>query len=163
MNEKRVSIRSIPNGQYFKFGDDLDNTHKNLRLVSLSEGSAVIAGMHRATRNDPWKAISPSYCISVSTEIVPISEAELTKEEEPEDKPKVEKEKGTGKRGRKPSTFILIIPQDKEFSMNDLVASHGKTSAFIYNHLKKLIGTKIKVSRQLSTGRGKPTNFYTAI
>jgi hypothetical protein len=68
------------------------------------------------------------------------------------------------RRGRKPSGFVLQIP-DGEFNMKDLMALNGKLQGFIYPFLKKSLASgAVKEIRSVKAAKqGRPSLVYSKV
>lgn len=70
----------------------------------------------------------------------------------------------TGKRGRKAIDRSLVVFPETQFTMKHLVELNPKLSqAFLYVHLRSLLGVDYKVDGTFSQGKGKPTVLYSKI
>ncbi len=146
-----MQINSVPDNTRIQILG-LEHLYKDLVVVNVNDCGALIRGLYRSNRNDPFSPIPKNYIIGCSTNVrvngfLPEVEFPSNKEIKP-----VKTNPGANKRG-----FSLSYPSG-EFTIRQLADHNGTSTANAYLKLKK--EGKATVSRKVPNLRGKPTFFY---
>jgi hypothetical protein len=141
----------------------LNDTMKNLKFISSSECSSLIEGQTRQLPSEPWKPFS--YHISNSVRVRPLTK-EFMNIENNTIEPQNTKDTSIKKKRGRPSKESLSIDtlngvQNVDFTIKDVLNNNSVKIHDLYKLFKEEIASgKLKVVKEISTGRGKPAKVY---
>lgn len=156
-----VPVFLLKPGEKFEIPSLQDNM-RNLKFVSSSECSSLIEGQTRYSASDEWKPFR--YHISNSVRVKPVLEhfmhTQNTVEGKNNEKNLVKNSRGRPKKSSQ-SLDNLNGVSNTEFTIKDVLKVNDIKTHDLYKLIKNGVQNgKVKVVKEISSGRGKPAKVY---
>jgi hypothetical protein len=164
-NKKTYRVDNLAEGTAFEM-PGLQETMKNLKLVSTSDCSSLVEGLKRDSQNEAWKPFRYHISNSVMVTLADSNGDIKVNTKQPSNSsvrnPDVKRGRGRPKKSK--PIFKNLIGIDSAFSVKEISEKNNLKDYEAVNLIKDAINLGVIVeSGEQKIGRGKPRKMYKLI